>query len=219
MTAPEPAGRPVGGEATPVRSVLVVPVADAARTAAAAALVRVAATAVPLDGAGTGLVLEHPGGAEESAHRVSRVLGDVELSLLERRGDQVDAVTWRAGQRTGATPGGRALACLPDVASRLVLGADPATFPGAVSTAGMSRVAAARAAVAGSRAEARWVDAARRWDRVAGTVVLVLLAVAVTVQAVRATSGDGSALLLGVGVALLGLLALRQWRRYGPGAG
>ncbi|MFP5336695.1 MAG: hypothetical protein ACLGIV_15420 [Actinomycetes bacterium] len=194
-------------------AVLVVGVPDAERLAAACALVRVDATVVPFDGAGAGVVLDDPAGATAAAQRLSRVLGQVELALFERRENQVDATTWRAGEQVGTPAAGAALACLPGAAERLVLGADAATQPGAVSSRGMSRMAAARTAVSGSQAEAAWTAKAQRWDRVASLVLLVLLSALVAWEGVRAASDRGSPVVLGLAIALLGLLGVRELRR------
>ena len=197
----------------PTAAVLVVPVPDADRMAAACALVRVEATVVPFDGAGTGVVLDAPEGSADAAERLSRVLGQVEVVAFERRGDQVEAATWQGGRRTGSRPAGAAIACLPEHAEKLVLGAEAGSFPGAVSSAGMSRVAAARAAVSGSQAEAAWSARAQRWDRVASLIALVLLAAMIAFEGYAAAVGEGSAIWLGVAIALFGLLTLREVRR------
>lgn len=192
---------------------LVVPATEIERLAAACTLVRVDATVVPLDGSGAGVVLEDAREAVAAAGRLSRVLGQLEVSLFVRGQDQVEASTWRGGSRTGSPPAGAALACLPDVAERLVLGASPGDVSGAVSTRGMSRVAAARTAMAGSPAEAAWAARAERWERVGTVALTALLAVLVIVQVALTAQGGGSPILLGVGIALLGLLGARELRR------
>lgn len=151
--------------------------------------------------------------ATEAAERLSRVLGRLELVLFVRQEDQVDAERWRSGAVAERPPAGMALSCLPEAAEHLVLHGLSGQEAGAVSTRGMSRVSAARTAVAGTPAEAQWAARVQRWDSVASLVVLALLAVFVVVEGARAAAGSGSPVLLGVAIALLLLLGVREVRR------
>jgi hypothetical protein len=196
-------------------ALLVVPVPDAGRLAAACALVRVDATVVPLEGAGSAVVLDDPQTGEDAGQRLSRVLGQADVVLLTRREGQVTARGWRAGAITEAQAPGLVLFHLPDLAEKLLMGAPAGEQPGAVSSRGMSRMSAARAAVSGSPAEAAWTARVQRWDRVATLVVLVLVAGFAILEGTRLSAGDGSALALALAVAvslLLGVRALRQRR-------
>jgi hypothetical protein len=175
--------------------------------------VRVDATVVPLEGSGCAVLPDDDGRAAEAAERLSRVLGRIELLLFVRTEDQVDAERWRSGAVVERPQAGMALSCLPDTAERLVLRGADGQEPGAVSSRGMSRVSAARAAVAGTPAEAEWAARVRRWDRVASLVVLALLAVFVVAEGIQAAGGAGSPVLLGLALAMLLLLGVREVRR------
>lgn len=168
---------------------------------------------VPLEGSGCAVLPDDDGQAAEAAERLSRVLGHIELLLFVRTEDQVDAERWRSGAVAERPPAGMALSCLPDAAERLVLRGPTGQEPGTVSSRGMSRVSAARTAVAGTPAEAEWAARVRRWDRVASLVVMALLAVFVVAEGVQAAGGEGSPVLLGLALALLLLLGVREVRR------
>lgn len=195
---------------------LVVPVTDADRLAAACSLVRVPATVVPLEGAGAAVVPDDAAAGSDAAQRLSRVIGQADVMLFVRRGDHVDAERWRAGALAETPAAGMALACLPDAAEKLVLapaGSADGELPGAVSSRGLSRFAAARTALAGSPAEAAWAAKVQRWDRVASLVVLALLTALVLLEAVRTAGGAGSPVVLGLALGLLLLLGFREYRR------
>ena len=179
------------------------------------ALVRIDATVVPLASAGVAVVPDDADTAEQDAQRLSRALGQVDLVLLERREDQVRGSRWRGGTGSELPAPGATLAGLPDDAERLVLGTPPAQVPGHVSTRGMSRVDAARRAMAGTPAEAAWIAKAERWGRIARTVLLVLVVVVAVTQLVLTSRGEGSWVVLGIALALLGLAAAGRLRRRG----
>lgn len=191
------------------------PVTDVGRLAATCVLVRVDGTVVPLEGAGAAVVLRDVGDqvTAAAAERLSRVLGQVEVAAFRRRDDHVDASTWRGGAQVAAPAAGAALACLPDSAERLVLGADPSAFTDAVGTGSMSRLEAARTAMSGSAAEAAWAARAERWARIARVAVLVLLGTLVVAQLVLTSRGQGSAIVLAISLALFGLLGVTELRR------
>ncbi|MBF5080980.1 hypothetical protein [Quadrisphaera sp. INWT6] len=152
------------------RAVVVLPVASAERAADLCALGGVAATCVPVSGAGVVVVPDAregvgPGLAGvDAAERTSRLLRGVDVVLLlvgggdgaggaPAPGDgagsgegQVDAQTWRGGQQaTGGRPAGLLLATWHGDVLRLLLGRlDPADAAGAVSSAGRGRWSAVR---------------------------------------------------------------------------
>jgi hypothetical protein len=181
--------------------------------AATCALVRIKATVVPLEDRGSAVVPHDGARAPAAAGRLSRVLGQADVLLLTRREGQVEAQRWRAGALADAPAPGLVLAGLPDAAERLLLGATPGSLPGAISTRGLSRLAAARTAVSGSPAEAAWTARAQRWDRVTSLVLLALLAALVVLQVVLTASGQGSPVILGVALAALALFGMRALRR------
>ena len=170
---------------------------------------------VPLGSAAAAVVPQDVDAAEDDAQRLSRALGQAELVLLERREDRVEGSRWQAGTREDLPAPGAALAALPDDAERLVLGAPAGQFEGHVSTRGISRVAAARTAMAGTPAEAAWIAKAERWSRVARVAVLVLLVVVAASQLVLSARGEGSWIVLGLALALLGLIGVHRLRRRG----
>jgi hypothetical protein len=190
-------------------------VPDAERVAAACVLVRVDATVVPLGSAGVAVVPADVDAAEGDVQRLSRALGQAELVLLQRREDRVEGSRWQAGTREDLRAPGAALAGLPGEAERLVLGTPASEIDGHISTRGMSRVAAARTAMAGTPAEAAWVAKADRWSRALRVALLVLLVVVAAWQLLLAGRGEGSWVVLGVSLALLGLIGAQRLRRRG----
>jgi len=176
-------------------------------------LARVQATVVPVGDIGCAVVPTDARFGQDAAQRLSRLLGRADVLLLTRREGQVEAERWRAGALADAPAPGLVLASLPDPVERLLLGELPGDAPGAVSTQGMSRLAAARTAVAGSPAEAAWTDRARRWERSMSLVVLALLAALVVLQLALTATGQGSPVILGVALAALGLFGVRELRR------
>ena len=183
--------------------------------AAACALVRVDATVVPLGSSGAAVVPADVDAAEADAERLSRALGQAELVLLQRREDRVEGSRWQAGTREDLRAPGAALAGLPSEAERLVLGTPASEIDGHISTRGMSRVAAARTAMAGTPAEAAWLAKADRWSRVLRVGLLVLLVVVAAWQLLLAGRGEGSWVVLGISLALLGLIGAQRLRRRG----
>lgn len=196
-----------------MRAVVLVPVAEADRLAAMCTLARVQATVAPVADVGCAVVPTDATSGEDAAQRLSRLLGRADVLLLTSSEGQVEAERWRAGALADAPAPGLVLASLPDTVERLLLGSDPAGLAGAVSTRGMSRLAAARAAVAGSPAEAAWTARARRWERGTSLVVLALLAALVVLQVALTAAGQGSPVILGVALAALGLVGVRELRR------
>jgi hypothetical protein len=176
-------------------------------------LVRVAATVVPLGDVGSAVVPADSEGGDAAAERLSRMLGRADVLLLTRRDEAVEAQRWRGGALADSPAPGLVVASLPETAERLLLGAAAEEVPGAVSTRGMSRLAAARTAVAGSPAEAAWTARARRWDRVSSLLVLGLLAALVVLQVALTATGQGSPVVLGIALAALGLVGVRELRR------
>lgn len=122
------------------RSVLVAPVADAARFAAVCAALRLDVDAVPVEGAGIVAVLHPNSDGRAAVQALSRVLGRADVLLLVRREGQVVAERWRAGALQDAPAAGLLLSGLPAAVERLVLSDEPASAePGATSSVGLPR--------------------------------------------------------------------------------
>ena len=128
----------------PTVALVVTPVAAAAPLAAACALAKVQADAVPSD-VGAIAVLRDPLGGPTSAAAVSQVLRQVPVVLLERRESQLSASQWVAGEHTRDLPPGLVLSDAPEVLEDLLLdGRAPSSVEGAVSSVGMSAFKAMR---------------------------------------------------------------------------
>ena len=128
----------------PTVALVVTPVAAAAPLAAACALAKVQADAVPSD-VGAIAVLRDPLGGPTGAAAVSQVLRQVPVVLLERRESQLSASQWVAGEHTRDLPPGLVLSDAPEVLEDLLLdGRAPSSVEGAVSSVGMSAFKAMR---------------------------------------------------------------------------
>lgn len=172
---------------------------DAARLASACALVGVDAHVVPLEKAGSAVVPVPGADATEAAARLSRVLGRADILALQHADGQVRAQRWQRGAVRETPPAGLAMARVPDVVERLLLGGDdPSGVEGAVSSVGLPRVAAARTTLGGA---ARF----QRWDRISTVVLLVVALVLAAVESPRALAGNGS------WVVVVGSLLLVVW--------
>ena len=131
------------GPKRPVRSVLVVPVADARRLAEVCTLAQVHAHVVPVRGLGCVLVTEDPGTGEQDVQTLSRLVQGAELVLLTVGEDSIEGQTWSAGVRGTDPRPGLLLSVWPDVVQQLVLGRlDPAQAAGAATGGEGSRMGA-----------------------------------------------------------------------------
>ncbi|NAZ81072.1 hypothetical protein GTR02_04490 [Kineococcus sp. R8] len=110
------------GPKVPVRSVLVAPVADAAKLAEVCTLAEVHAWVVPVRGLGCVLVTRDPATGEQDAQRLSGVLRGAEVVLLSVGEESIEGQTWVAGQRGEDPRPGLLLSMWPDVVQQLVLG-------------------------------------------------------------------------------------------------
>ncbi|WP_432494234.1 hypothetical protein [Kineococcus auxinigenes] len=120
------------GPKPPVRSVLVVPVADAGKLAEVCTLAGVRAHVVPVRGLGCVLVTHDPATGEDDAQKLSAVLRQVELLLLTVREESIEGQSWTAGERGEDPKPGLLLSVWPDQVQQLVLGRlDPAEAAGA----------------------------------------------------------------------------------------
>jgi len=128
----------------PTVAIVVTPVAVAAPLAAACALAKVAADAVPSP-VGAIAVLCDPATGSAGAAAVSQLLRQVPVVLLERRESQLTASQWVAGARTRDLPPGLVLSDAPEVLENLLLGGlAPAGVDGVVSSVGLSKLKAMR---------------------------------------------------------------------------
>ena len=110
------------GPKVPLRSVLVAPVADAARLAGVCTLAEVHAWVVPVRGLGCVLVTHDPATGEADAEKLSTVLRGAELVLLTVGEESIEGQTWVGGQRGDDPKPGLLLSMWPDVVQQLVLG-------------------------------------------------------------------------------------------------
>jgi hypothetical protein len=110
------------GPKVPLRSVLVVPVADAARLAGVCTLVDVHAWVVPVRGLGCVLVTHDPATGEQDAQELSGALRGAELVLLTVGEESIEGQTWLGGRRGDDPRPGLLLSMWPDVVQQLVLG-------------------------------------------------------------------------------------------------
>jgi len=193
--------------------VLVAPVADAGRLAGALALARVVADVAPLDGRAC-LVAAPAGGDPEAVVRgTSRALGAAPVLVLRSDvgagGGSVRVEQWRRGRRDEGADAvrspGLVLAGLPDDAERVVHGAVAvAGLPGATTSAGLGRVAAARAATGGAGVAGAGLGAPRPPSPVLPAVLAVAGLLVLLLEVAQLLSGRGSALV--AAVALLGVV-------------
>ena len=128
----------------PTVALVVTPVAAAAPLAAACALAKVAADAVPSE-VGAIAVLRDPVAGAAGAGAVSQLLHQVPVVLLERREAHVSATQWVAGKRVRDLPPGLVLSEAPEVLEDLLLdGRAVVSVAGVVTSVGMSRLRAMR---------------------------------------------------------------------------
>jgi hypothetical protein len=128
----------------PTVALVITPVAAAAPLAAACALAKVDADAVPSE-VGAIAVLRDPVAGPAGAGAVSRLLRQVPVVLLERRESQMSASQWVAGEHTRDLPPGLVLSDAPEVLEDLLLeGRDPSGVEGVVTSVGMSAFTAMR---------------------------------------------------------------------------
>ena len=131
------------GPKVPLRSALVVPVANAAKLAEVCTLAEVRAHVVPVRGLGCVLVTLDPATGERDAEVLSRVLRTVEVVLLSVGEESIEGQTWSAGARGDDPKPGLLLSVWPDVVQQLVLGRlDPAQAAGAAEGGEGSRIGA-----------------------------------------------------------------------------
>ncbi|MEJ5868902.1 hypothetical protein WDV85_14265 [Pseudokineococcus sp. 5B2Z-1] len=190
------------------------PVADAGRLAGALALARVAAVVAPLDGRGCLVAAPSDGDPDAVVRGASRALGPVPVVVLRSdvtagAGGSVRAEQWRRGRREEGADAvrspGLVLAGLPDAAERVVHGAvEAADLPGATSSAGLGRVAAARAAAGRSGAPAGGPGAPRPPSPVLPAVLAVAGLLVLLLEVAQLLAGRGSVLV--AAVALLGVV-------------
>lgn len=115
------------GPKAPLRSVLVVPVANARKLAEVCAGAGVDAVVVPVRGLGCVLVTADPGTGEADAATLSRAVAGAEVVLLSVGEDSIEGQTWTGGERGDDPRPGLLLSVWPDVVQQLVLGRlDPA---------------------------------------------------------------------------------------------
>ncbi|WP_432483334.1 hypothetical protein [Kineococcus esterisolvens] len=120
------------GPKPPVRSVLVVPVADARKLVELCTLAGVRAHVVPVRGLGCVLVTHDPATGEDDAQKLSAVLRQAQLLLLTVREEAIEGQSWIAGERGEDPKPGLLLSVWPDQVQQLVLGRlDPAEAAGA----------------------------------------------------------------------------------------
>ena len=128
------------------RTLLVAPVAAAARLADVCTLARVRGRLVPVEGAGCVLLPEVGQDPGEAAARLSRLVQGADVVVLTVAEDAVTAQRWRAGSRQQDPPSaGLLLSTWPDDVQRLLLGRIDA-----------ADVAGTRTAGRGSRWRAAW---------------------------------------------------------------
>ncbi|ABS04644.1 hypothetical protein [Kineococcus radiotolerans] len=131
------------GPKPPVRSVLVVPVANARKLAEVCTAAGVNAFVVPVKGLGCVLVTEDPATGEADAGTLSRLLQGAEVVLLTVGEDSIEGQTWAGGRRGEDPRPGLLLSVWPDVVQQLVLGRlDPAEAAGAAAGGDGSRIGA-----------------------------------------------------------------------------
>ncbi|NIZ92783.1 hypothetical protein [Kineococcus rubinsiae] len=131
------------GPKVPIRSVLVVPVADAAKLAEVCTLAELHAWVVPVRGLGCVLVTQDPATGEADAERLSAVLRAAELVLLTVGEESIEGQTWTGGKRGEDPKPGLLLSVWPDVVQQLVLGRlDPAEAEQAANGGEGSRIGA-----------------------------------------------------------------------------
>ncbi|WP_432562769.1 hypothetical protein [Kineococcus sp. SYSU DK003] len=128
------------GPKAPVRSALVVPVANAKKLAEVCTLAEVHAHVVPVKGLGCVLVTEDPGTGEQDAQTLSRLVQGAEIVLLTVGEESIEGQTWRSGERGEDPRPGLLLSVWPDLVQQLVLGrVDPAEAAGAAASGEGSR--------------------------------------------------------------------------------
>ncbi|WP_432496180.1 hypothetical protein [Kineococcus gypseus] len=131
------------GPARPVRSVLVVPVADARKLAEVCTVAGVRAHVVPVRGVGCVLVTEDPTTGERDARALSQAVRRAEVLLLTVGEDSIEGQSWTAGERGTDPRPGLLLSVWPDQVQQLVLGrVDPARAAGAAQGGEGSRIGA-----------------------------------------------------------------------------
>lgn len=120
------------GPKKPVRSAIVVPVANARKLAEVCALAHVAAHVVPVKGLGCVLVTHDPGTGEDDVRALSTVVRGGELVLFTVGEESIEGQTWQDGTRGDDPKAGLLLSVWPDTVQQLVLGRlDPAEAAGA----------------------------------------------------------------------------------------
>ena len=190
------------------RTVLVVPVPDASRLAAACALVNIDADVVPLGAAGSAVVPVAGADAGEAGRRLSRVLGRADVLALHHAEGQVRAERWQRGTVRETPAPGLAMSAVPGAVERLLLtDVQPSAMEGAVTSVGLPRSGAVRGlrGAGGSRM--------RRWDG-ASTVVLGVAALGLAaVESPRAATGEGSWVVVVLALLVVAWTALRLLRR------
>lgn len=209
----------------PGLAVLVVPVAQAARLAAACGAVGIAGHVVPTGQGGAPapclVVLDDPGASTTAAQRLSRILGRAAVIVLRRADGQLEAERWEMGRLGDAPPAGLLVQGLPDlVSSVLVGGVEPETVPGAVEIKpGLLAGAMGLGAGSGGYLDAERVARRRRLDRLSSWVVVAVLMLLAVTETVRVlTAGGGSWLVVAVAVVVAALVGLRAWRLGGRAA-
>lgn len=131
-------------EETPTVALVVTPVAVPAPLAAACALAKVAADAVPSP-VGAIAVLRDAAIGPDGAAAVSQLLRQVPVVLVERRESRLSAAQFVAGARDRDLPPGLVLSDAPEVLEDLLLGGLRAQdVEGVVTSVGMSRFRAMR---------------------------------------------------------------------------
>lgn len=159
-----------------------------------------------MPGAGSAVVPVEGTDPTEAANRLSRVLGRADVIALSHAGGQVTAQRWQRGAVRETPSPGLVLARMPDVVEQLLMGADPATADGAVSSAGMPRVAATRSAIGGGGPRFR------RWDRASTALLLVAALVLATLETPRAIAGAGSWVVVVLSLLVVAWTAVRLVR-------
>ncbi|CAA9408301.1 MAG: hypothetical protein AVDCRST_MAG35-1288 [uncultured Quadrisphaera sp.] len=202
----DPGGPPTGGGRL---TGLLLPVASAAQAVRVAAVLGLAADAVP-SSRGVLLLPRGGGGVDDAVvTRVSRSLRRADVLVLTRADEQVSVQRWRAG-RLVDTPHYGVVGGVDGDAERVLLGRLPAAqAQGATSTDGVDPREAAREVVAAVRGPVR------PWQLVLSGLLLVLSALLAVAGALDLAAGraqgalDAAVPLLWAALAVYWALSLR----------